>query len=237
MTDPGANSAPFRIEYVAETGSTNADVLARASAGEPAGLVLVADHQTAGRGRLDRRWQAPPGASLLMSVLFRPRGPAGLWHRCLTAVAVAACDACASFGVVARIKWPNDLVVGDDKLAGILAETDGKGAVIVGLGCNIDWPRAGEYPGATSFVACGATVRRDAVLRATLDRVEVDAPDLHDRYVARSATIGTDVRVELPGGDSVEGRAVDVDDGGRLVVLDRDNRRAAYSVGDVIHLR
>lgn len=242
---PGANSARFRVEHVTRTGSTNADVLARARAGEPAGLVLVADHQTAGRGRLDRRWEAPPGANLLVSILFRPDGSPEEWHRCAHAVAVAACDACTSFGVFTRIKWPNDLVVGDDKIAGVLAEADGAGAVVVGLGCNIAWPLRGEYDGATSLVAAGAgtALTRDALLAAILARVDEDAPDLLDRYRTRCATIGRDVRLHLPDGTSVEGHAVDIDDDGRVVVdlvaggASAAIARRAFSVGDVVHLR
>jgi BirA family biotin operon repressor/biotin-[acetyl-CoA-carboxylase] ligase len=240
------------VEHVTLTGSTNADVLARACAGEPAGLVLVADHQTAGRGRLDRRWEAPPGANLLVSILFRPAGPPDRWHRCLHAVAVAACDACTSFGVFTRIKWPNDLVVGGEKLAGILAEADGAGAVVVGLGCNLAWPLQGELEGATSLVAAGAptSLTRVALVAAILDRVDEDAPDLLDRYRARCATIGRDVRVYLPDGSTVEGRAVDVDGDGRIVVATAgdtagntagetagNGSRRAFNVGDVVHLR
>ena len=231
-----ANPERFRVEWVDETGSTNADVLARARAGEPAGLVLAARHQTAGRGRLDRPWEAPPGANLLVSLLFRPSDPPAAWHRCSTAVAVAALDACATFGVISRVKWPNDLVVGDDKLAGILAESDGDGAVVVGLGCNVDWPRRGEYPGATSLVACGATVGGEALLGAILARVDEHAPDLHDRYVRRCATVGRSVRLELPGGDVVEGLARDIAPDGRLLVA-VDGELRAFSVADVVHAR
>jgi BirA family biotin operon repressor/biotin-[acetyl-CoA-carboxylase] ligase len=238
--NPGSSSfRRFRIEWVAETGSTNADVLARARAGERDGLVVAADHQRAGRGRLDRRWEAPPGANLLVSLLFRPTLPADQWHRCTSAVAVAAADACASVGVPARIKWPNDLVVateqGQMKLAGILAESlPGEAAVVVGLGLNVGWPLAGEYPGATSLVARGAAVRRDDLLDAILARVDEGAADLHDRYVARCSTIGGDVEVTLPDGSVVAGRAVGVDSGGRLVVETAAGRRS-FSVGDVVH--
>ena len=89
VTDPGANSGRWRVETITRTGSTNADVAERARAGEPDGLVLVAEHQSAGRGRLDRRWDAPPGANLLVSLLLRPDLPPGDWHRCTSAVAVA----------------------------------------------------------------------------------------------------------------------------------------------------
>jgi BirA family biotin operon repressor/biotin-[acetyl-CoA-carboxylase] ligase len=226
------------VERIPATGSTNADVLARARAGEAAGLVLLAAHQTAGRGRLDRRWDAPPGVNLLMSVLLRPAGPPDTWHRCLTAMAVAAADACASFGVAARIKWPNDLVVGDDKLAGILAETDGAGAVVVGIGCNIGWPRAGAYPGAASLAdhTAGPPPAPDALATAILARLDEDRPDLHAAYRAHGATIGRDVRLELPDGRVAEGHAVDVDARGRLVV-ESGGARSHYSVADVIHLR
>jgi BirA family biotin operon repressor/biotin-[acetyl-CoA-carboxylase] ligase len=230
-----ANSARFRVEWVSETGSTNADAVARAHAGEPDGLVLVADHQREGRGRLDRRWDAPAGANLLMSVLLRPALEPDDWHRCTTALAVAAADACASGGVPARIKWPNDLVIGGEKLAGILAEAvPEERAVVVGLGLNVGWPLAGEYPGATSLAARGASVRRDELLAAVLQRIDEQAADLHERYVARSATVGRDVRVTLPDGSVVAGRASAVDRAGRLVVETAAGPRT-FTVGDVVH--
>ena len=118
------------VRWVAETGSTNADLLALARDGAPEGIVLVADHQTAGRGRLGRTWEAPPGASLLVSVLLRP--PAAVADAVTMAAGVAMADAVDEVaGVHARLKWPNDLVVAvdgptadDRKLAGILAEAD-----------------------------------------------------------------------------------------------------------------
>jgi BirA family biotin operon repressor/biotin-[acetyl-CoA-carboxylase] ligase len=244
VTDLGANSDRFRIEWITRTGSTNADVLERARAGEADGLVLVADHQTAGRGRLDRRWDAPPGANLLVSILMRPALPPHEWHRCTSTVAVAAVDACAAHGVFARIKWPNDIVIGDDKLAGILAEAlpsvdgaDGGDAVVVGLGCNVAWPLGGEYPGATSLVARGARIARAELLDDLLARVDEMAPDLHGRYLARCATVGRPVRVTLPDGSLVEGTAVTVDETGRLVVESPDGTRHAFTVGDVVHAR
>ena len=111
------------MEWVAETGSTNADLLTAARAGAPSGTVLVADHQTAGRGRLGRQWHAPPGSSLLASILFHEPGRTAL-HRYTQAVGVAAVEACRSTaGVTAALKWPNDLLVGERKLAGVLAES------------------------------------------------------------------------------------------------------------------
>lgn len=114
------------VQWVAETGSTNADLLARAAQGEPEGIVLGADHQTAGRGRRGRTWVAPPGAAVLVSVLARP--PAAAVELVLPAMAVAAAEAVEqTCGVAPGIKWPNDLVVPapggpDRKLAGLLAE-------------------------------------------------------------------------------------------------------------------
>jgi BirA family biotin operon repressor/biotin-[acetyl-CoA-carboxylase] ligase len=149
------------VRWLAETSSTNADVLALARDGEPEGIVVVADHQTAGRGRLGRRWEAPPGGSLLCTILLRP--PAAVAGATTMAVAVSAAEAIAELtGASARLKWPNDLVWpgdgdgGDRKLAGILAEVDWPAAshiaggwseprptdrlvVAVGIGINVAW--------------------------------------------------------------------------------------------------
>jgi BirA family biotin operon repressor/biotin-[acetyl-CoA-carboxylase] ligase len=149
------------VRWVAETGSTNADALELARQGEAEGVVLVADHQTAGRGRLGRTWQAPAGGSLLCTILLRP--PASVGPSTTMAVAVAAADAIADLtGRAARLKWPNDLVWpgdgsgSDRKLAGILAEVDWPAAsqissgwreprpderlvVAVGIGINVAW--------------------------------------------------------------------------------------------------
>ena len=149
------------VRWVAETGSTNADVLALARDGEPEGIVVVADHQTAGRGRLGRTWEAPPDASLLCTVLLRP--PAAVAGAATMATAVAAADAVAELtGTAPRLKWPNDLVWpgdgsgADRKLAGILAEVDWPAAshiasgwaeprpadrlsVAAGIGINVRW--------------------------------------------------------------------------------------------------
>ena len=248
VAGPSANS-PFRILRVSVTGSTNADLLARARAGEPAGLVLVAEHQTAGRGRLDRRWEAPPGANLLASILLRPAGPPHQWFRATMALAVAAVDACRASGVGATIKWPNDVLVGADKLAGILAETDGAGAVVVGIGANVAWPAAGELAGATSLAAHGVTLTPAAFLDEVLARLDHAAPDLLERYRSRCGTIGRMVRIELPRDTAVQGRAVGVDDDGLLVIAVANDDDGAggrhapasttrrFAVGDVVHVR
>ncbi|MFL6207225.1 MAG: biotin--[acetyl-CoA-carboxylase] ligase [Acidimicrobiales bacterium] len=160
----GGPGARFHdVRWVLETGSTNADAMELARQGEPEGIVLVADHQTAGRGRAGRSWTAPARAGLLLSVLLRP--PAAVVDLATMAVAVSAAAALSSVaGFEPRLKWPNDLVwpgdgsATDRKLAGILAEADwpagsavsagwrppgphDRGVVVVGIGINVAWPQ------------------------------------------------------------------------------------------------
>ena len=144
---PGPRSRPGRGRRVGRS-STSPRPAARTPtcspppASRPDRSVLVADHQTAGRGRLDRRWDAPPGANLLVSLLFHevPEDPGELTRR----VGLAAVDACReTTGVDAVLKWPNDVLVGDRKLAGILAERTATGTVVVGLGLNVGWAPPG----------------------------------------------------------------------------------------------
>ena len=146
------------VRVVAETGSTNADLLAKARSGAAEGLVLVAEAQTSGRGRMGRRWISPPRRALTFSVLLRPAVPAGLlgWVPLLAGVAVASALEQAA-GVGARLKWPNDVLVDDAKIAGILAERWGN-AVVIGTGINVLQQR-GELPVPTAtslLVAQGA---------------------------------------------------------------------------------
>ena len=169
-----------------------------------------------------------------MSVLLRPSAP----HLALVAAGLAAVDACRSVaGVEAGLKWPNDLVVGGHcKVAGILAEAAG-GAVVVGVGLNVDWGTTALPPGGTSLALVGATgVDRARLLVAYLVALEGwcgVAPDaIMGAYRATCSTIGRQVRVELPGSRSLEGRATGVDDDGRLIV---DGQ--AVSAGDVVHIR
>ncbi|HVF31748.1 MAG TPA: biotin--[acetyl-CoA-carboxylase] ligase [Acidimicrobiales bacterium] len=223
----------FDVRRFAEIDSTNTWVLAQARAGAPEGLVAVADHQTAGRGRLGRVWEAPAGANLLATVLLRP---AVVSYRSLACVALAGRDAAAAFGSSPGIKWPNDLVVegpGRGKLAGVLAETDGAGAVAVGIGMNVGWapPEAARLDDGVS---------RDDVLDAWLAALGLWL-DRSDREVAsayRSAcvTLGREVRVDLVDGSSFEGTAADVDDDGRLLV-EVDACLRTVDVADVVHLR
>jgi BirA family biotin operon repressor/biotin-[acetyl-CoA-carboxylase] ligase len=250
---PGIAGPWTAIEVVRQTGSTNTDLLARAAAGAPEGLVLATEEQTAGRGRLGRSWVTPPGTALAFSVLLRPTAvPAARrgWLPLIAGISVtAAVSAVTSVDV--RLKWPNDVLAGDGKLAGILAEGAGD-AVVIGIGMNVLTP-PGELPAGpgglrpTSLLAAGALVTREAVLteilRALGDRYERFRanPDprssgLIAEYHGRSATLGQDVRVEFPGGATVEGRATGIDDDGRLLVA-ADGKEQAISAGDVIHLR
>jgi BirA family biotin operon repressor/biotin-[acetyl-CoA-carboxylase] ligase len=222
----------WRVEVVPSTGSTNADVAARARAGEAPGLVIVAEAQTAGRGRLDRSWVSPPRAGLTFSVLLS--APPSPWVPLLGGVAVV--QGLAALDVTAELKWPNDVQVGGRKLAGLLAEVvatpDGSSRVVLGVGLNVS-TRAEELPvgrAATSLALLGASTDRLTILRALLRALA--GPATPADYRDRCATLGAPVRLELPDGRYVEGRAEAVDDDGHLVVAG-----VAYAAADVIHLR
>ena len=236
MADPRSNNAPrWRVGRVAETGSTNADLLADAAAGAPHGTVLVTDHQTAGKGRLGRVWDAPPGSNLLVSVLFRTGFDPAHPHELTQRVAVAAAATAERLaGVTPTLKWPNDLLLDGLKLAGILAQAGGAAGrvdhVVVGMGLNLGWAPEGA--------ARLAGVARDAFLDAWLAALAdgIAAGAIGPEYRRRLGTLGQRVRVELPTGD-IEGVAVDVaEDGALVVTLDQGERRVV-SVGDVHHLR
>lgn len=249
----------WSVRWVASTGSTNADVASAARAGVAEGLAVVAGYQSAGRGRLDRRWEAPPGTSLAVSFLLRPDDVASSrwpWLPLLTGVAVVGAVGAVGAveqvaGVPAVLKWPNDVLAGGRKLGGILVErvdTDRGPAAVVGVGINLSQTEDQLPDGATSLVAAGAgAVSRDDIVEWLGDRLATwyaawraasgnPAAGLRDEYVRRCDTLGRQVRAELPGGDGVLGTAVDVDESGRLVV-DTGADRVAISAGDVVHLR
>lgn len=235
----------WRITRVEATGSTNSDVAAAAEAGEAEGYVLVADQQTAGRGRLGRPWSSPPGTSLSVSFLLRPP-PAiqpGRWSWLPLLVGVAVVEAVRdAAGLDTRLKWPNDVLLDGAKLAGILVERvepPSGAAAVVGVGMNVTVAPAG----AASLAGTGAT--RDTVLDALLARLaaryaawsaDADAPDLPDAYRAVCDTLGREVQAELPGGETLTGRAVSVDEAGRLVVETASGRRV-LGAGEIVHLR
>src|SRR5579859_1255783 len=241
------------------TGSTNADLLARAADGAPEGTVLAAEEQRAGRGRMGRAWVSPPRAALTFSVLVRPSAvpPARLgWLPLLTGVAVTSAVRAVT-AVDARLKWPNDVLVRDAKLGGILAEAAG-GAVVVGIGLNVstepdELPPPGPGPAgplaATSLGAEGwANPDRDLLLTALLGELEhwylawcraggdPERCGLAGEYARRCATLGRQVRVELPGGHLVHGLAAGIDPAGRLLVRVPDGE-LPVAAGDVVHVR
>ncbi len=239
------------LEVVEQTGSTNADVAHAAAAGAAEGLVVVAEHQSGGRGRADRAWVAPPRSGLTFSVLLRPdpdtRAHWG-WLPLLVGVAVAR--GVSRIGeVAADLKWPNDVLIEDRKLAGVLAEVAGD-AVVVGIGLNVSL-RADELPvpTATSLLIAGSTVvDRDTVLRAVLRELatvygrwrdhhgDAESAGLLTTYRELCTTIGRDITVALPDGRSLRGGATGVDITGQLLVdtADGETRLAA---GDVVHVR
>lgn len=228
----------WRVEVLSQTASTNAVVAERARAGEAGGLVVVAEAQTAGRGRLDRSWLSPPRAGLTFSVLVRPELPAAQWPwlPLWTGLAVAAALRDRA-EVDAVLKWPNDVLIGERKVCGVLAEVPEAGAAVLGIGLNVT-TGAEELPHAqaTSLrLEQAATTDRDTVLRAVLRaliRVLADPEQARADYRALCRTVGRGVRVELPGDRAVQGTAEGVDDDGRLVVEGQ-----AYGAGDVVHLR
>lgn len=245
-----------QLDVVGQTGSTNADLLARAASGvDVAGAVLIAEHQTAGRGRHGRGWSASPRAQITMSVgVSVVDVPTEGWGWLSLATGVAVVDALApllgGIGVQAGLKWPNDVVAGGGKLAGILAEV-AKPVVVIGLGLNVTQaPEEVDGSGAiapTSLLDLGvAAPDRNTLVRAVLRelggritawRLARGADwQLAADYRARSLTIGTRVRAELPGGREVIGTASAVDDQGRLCV-ETDAETVVVSAGDVVHLR
>jgi BirA family biotin operon repressor/biotin-[acetyl-CoA-carboxylase] ligase len=243
------------LEVVDEIASTNAALIAASAGTEedgagPEGTVLVAEHQVAGRGRLDRVWTSPPRAGLTVSFLLRPDVPAARrgWLPLLTGVALAEAVGEVS-GVRASLKWPNDLLAGDGrKLAGILAESRGT-AVVLGVGLNVS-TTADELPETGTSLArvTGGTVDRAPVLLAFLRAVERRyrswtaalgdpvASGLARDYLGWSSTVGSDVVVSLPDGSTLEGTAQAVDWDGRLVVATPQGPVELAS-GDVRHVR
>jgi BirA family biotin operon repressor/biotin-[acetyl-CoA-carboxylase] ligase len=245
---PRAAGGAWDIRSFATLDSTNRYVLDAARHGEPEGVVAVADHQTAGRGRLGRRWVAAPGSALLASVLLRPAVGVEDLARCTAGAGLSLAVAVERLaGVRAELKWPNDLVVADRKLAGLLAEADlGAGAVravVVGAGCNLT---ALAIPSDLTGAATSVETEGGAVPAAAdlldayldeLDRVLGDLSGVPAAARARSATIGRRVRVELGVRQAIEGRALDVTDSGALLVRDGSGTVHTVAVGDVVHLR
>ncbi|WP_369197028.1 biotin--[acetyl-CoA-carboxylase] ligase [Streptomyces djakartensis] len=246
------------VDVVQRTGSTNSDLVARAEEGRAAeGAVLIAEEQTAGRGRLDRQWTAPPRSGLFFSVLLTPREvPVARWGwlTLLTGVAVATGLSRAA-GVDTALKWPNDVLVtvgGEERKAGgILAERAGDGGVVMGVGINVTL-RENELPVPTAGslgLAGAVSTDRDTLLRGVLRALEEwygrwraaggDPGEcrLLEAYAAGCATLGREVRAELPGDRAIVGEAVAVDGDGRLVLATAEGVQEPVGAGDIVHLR
>lgn len=277
---PGAtgDDAPFIVEAgppgtrfseirrFSRLDSTNRYLLDVARRHPQPGLVAVAEHQSAGRGRLGRTWEAPLGANLLVSVLLLPSVPVEQLHLCNVAVSLAAADACkAAAGVDIALKWPNDLVVGERKLAGVLAETmpaadrsatAAPRVVVVGVGVNVRWPPPDDDPAwasvpadlrasATSLIRqAQRSVTSEEVLGHLLTALDPRVGALDDlsgrvqlaqEYRDRCSTVGRRVRVVLADAEVV-GDALDVTPEGHLLV-DVGACITTVTAGDVVHLR
>ncbi|MFC5493820.1 biotin--[acetyl-CoA-carboxylase] ligase [Nocardioides caricicola] len=240
------------VEVLETTTSTNAVAAERAREGAPEGLVVVAEHQTAGRGRLNRTWETPARSALTFSLVLRPTvSPADWpWLPLLTGHVVAKTLRAAGYD--AGVKWPNDVLLGDQKIAGILLERVETGtgpAAVVGVGLNVSLT-ADELPvptGTSLLLASGAAPDRTALLVSLLGslREAYDAwqaggsaatARLRSSYVAGCVTIGREVRVEMPSGEPITGRAAGVDESGRLVVAGATGE-TVVGAGDVVHVR
>ncbi|MGI5349205.1 biotin--[acetyl-CoA-carboxylase] ligase [Streptomyces sp. CA-250714] len=253
----GESSLWTDLDVVESIGSTNTELAARAARGEAApGAVLVAEEQTAGKGRLDRSWTAPPRSGLFFSALLRPEVPPHRWGWLPLLGGVAAAGALArSAGVDTGLKWPNDVLTtgkgGERKIGGILAERVGEDSVVLGIGLNVTL-REDELPVPTagSLALAGAQgTDRDPLLRAVLRAVEdwygrwteadgdPAAGALLDAYAAGCVTLGRTVRAMLPGGDELVGEAVAVDGDGRLLIASEQGVQHPIAAGDIVHLR
>ncbi len=255
-------SGPVHLLPVCEsTNATAAQLVGASQSGDTRGpggdawLLVAAEEQTHGRGRLDRRWSAPAGSGLLLTLAVAvPTGtpPSVIgWLPLIAGMAVAA--AARDVGVPAMVKWPNDVVVGEEprKLAGILVELVG-GWALVGIGLNVDLtPTEAPVPTATSLVIEGASVELDraALLAALVAGVlarwrqllaasSAVRSGLRDEYLECCSTLGRRVQVKRLGVDDLSGKAVDIDPDGHLVVEGSPTgARVAVTVGDVLHLR
>lgn len=239
-----------------EVDSTNKVVSGLARSGLPEGQVVLADHQSAGRGRLDRVWIDTPGSSVLMSVLLRPKFPAEFFFLITSSLSLAASQVLESkFSIPSKLKWPNDVMVADKKIAGVLAEAafDSEGGpwVVIGIGLNClqtQGELSGLGRGATSIFAETGTaldldgrisLAREIISRFSELYLSLDDPtkriEVAGLYARACETIGLLVRVEMVG-ETLIGIASDISAEGNLLV-ETDSRVRTVTAGDVIHMR
>ena len=239
-----------KIEHISETVSTNSDLVSKALE-LPDGFVLVSDHQTDGRGRLERHWEAPPSRNLLFSVLLHPKWSTERHQLVTPSLALATVEVLEHLGLRATVKWPNDVMVerkGEKKIAGILAEyvKQENPVLVVGMGLNIEWPLQEDPapPNSISLKACGIEKDRWEMLIEILKNFEKRLIEISSEkgtttfrkaYIAKSSTLGNQVKVEKSDG-VITGKAIDVREDGSLVV-ENEHGTTSITAGDVIHLR
>ena len=244
------NSRFGPVIYMAETGSTNTDLLNQVSKNVSDETVLVTGYQKMGRGRLDRHWEAPPETNLLFSVLLYPKIKVEKIPLITPALASALIDVLESYGLEAGMKWPNDVLLtgnSSGKVAGILAEIADTETptVVIGMGCNVAWPemKSSDLPNATSLLAAGKKIKPSILLRAILLNFEKyltlleqaqGAENLREILLQKSATIGKKVSVQQSN-TTISGKAVDLRANGALVVESSDGLHHVMA-GDITHL-
>lgn len=253
MTSAPASWSPLELDALAEAAGPAWTVRLLASALSTnavaaehpvAGTLVVADHQTAGRGRLDRSWETPTGTALTFSAVVDPRLDDAAWPLLPLATALAVADGVRrATGLELGLKWPNDLLIGEKKVAGILLErvlAGGRPLAVIGIGVNVGMGADQlPVPTATSLALAGAEADRTAVLggiahalAAGLATLRADPTGMLAAYRAACTTLGREVTVHLPDGTDHRGTATEVDEHGRLVVGDR-----VVGAGDVVHVR
>ena len=239
-----------KIEHVSKTGSTNSDLVAGAEK-LPDGFLLVSDYQTDGRGRKGRKWDAPPNKNLIFSVLLHPKWSSERHQLVTPALALATVEVLENLGLRASVKWPNDVMIefgNHKKVAGILAEyvQQEKPVLVVGMGLNIEWPLQEDSapPDSISLKARGIEKDRWEMLIEILKNFEKkllevssekESTAFRQEYIARSSTIGNQVKVEKIDGD-ITGKAIDLGEDGSLII-ENEQGTTSITAGDVIHLR
>jgi BirA family transcriptional regulator, biotin operon repressor / biotin---[acetyl-CoA-carboxylase] ligase len=233
----------WRVSVVDVTESTQADILQLVSSNQALSKqVIVSEYQSAGRGRLDRSFEATPMSALTFSIYVEPKADKSEWPFLTLLAALSVREAIASLDSSTRIdiKWPNDLLIKEKKCAGIIAQATDKG-VAIGIGLNVGMNESElPVPTATSLaIESCSELDRNVILGSILNHFEVNLQiwELGKSFIAEykeaSATIGADVEVSLPGGEVIRSKATGVNDAGELLLESGE----AVTVGDVVHLR